>query len=455
MEEKNKKTTINKKALVAIIIAVVAVVAILLVVLFKNDLPEYNITFNSNGGSSVEALVIEENGKITKPEDPTKEGYVFVGWYLDGELYDFNEPVTKNIELEARWELPADVTGVELDKTKLTLNVGEEAKLVATVSPVNAKDKSLTWKSSDTKVVTVDENGNVKAVGKGTATITVTTNEGNFKAKVSVTVEEKETETQKEEVKVTGVTLNKTKLSLEVNESSKLTATVKPSNATNKDVTWKSSNTNVATVDKNGNVKAVSAGTTTITVTTKDGKFTAKATVTVTKKEEPKEETVKVTGVELDKTNLTLTEGQDSKLTATVKPSNATDKNVTWTSSNTAVVTVDKNGNVKAVSAGTATITVTTKDGNFKASATVTVNEKPASYTVTFTEIKQELTELVLEYSMKVTKNGSSFSNFKGIRYNNTVVKETLAKEDCNKSVTTAIIVLSDGSEVTANVIYK
>ena len=454
MKEKKAKKASNKKTLIAGMIALVAIIVVVLLVVFKKDVPEYSVTFDSNGGSSVGTLVVKEDGTIAKPEDPTKEGYVFIGWYLDGELYDFDTPVTGDIKLEAKWELPADVTGVKLDKTKLTLKVGESAKLVATVSPANAKDKSLTWKSSDTKVVTVDENGNVKAVGAGTATITVTTKEGNFKAQVSVTVEEKTEEADKE-VKVTGVALNKTKARLEVNESLKLTATIKPSNATNKNVTWKSSNTNVATVDKNGNVKAVGAGTATITVTTKDGSYKAQATVTVTKKEEPKEETVKVTGISLDKASLTLTEGGSGKFTATVNPSNATNKNVEWTSSNTAVATVDQNGNVKAVSAGTATITVTTKDGSFKAQATVTVNEKPASYTITFTEIKQELTELVLEYSMKVTKNGSAFSNFKGIRYNNTVVKETLAKEDCNKSVTTAIIVLSDGSEVTANVVYK
>ena len=456
MKEKNKKT------LIAIIVAVVAIIIVILLFILLNK-KEYNITFDANGGSSVDSLVIEENGKIKEPEEPTKEGYVFVGWYLDGELYDFDEPVTGDIELEARWEKPAKVTGVELNKSKLELEVGEEAKLIATVSPKNAKDKSLTWKSSDKSVVTVDEDGNVKAVGAGIATITVTTKDGSFKAKATITVSEKEEDKKDDEkedkkdktVKVKSVTLNKTKLNLEVNESSKLTATVKPSDATNKNVNWKSSNTKVATVDSNGNVKAVGAGVATITVTTKDGNYKATATVTVTKKEEPKEETVDVTGVTLDKSSITLTEGESSKLTATVKPSNATNKGVTWTTSNSSVATVDSSGNVKAAGVGVATITVTTKDGNYKATATVTVKEKPASYTVTFTEIKQEVTGLVLQYSMSVTKNGSSFSSFKGIKYNNTVVKQTLAAENCNKAISTATIVLNDGSQVTANVVYK
>ena len=167
-------------------------------------------------------------------------------------------------------------------------------------------------------------------------------------------------------VGVTGVTLNKSTLELIAGDTESLTATVAPSDATNKAVTWESNNTAAATVDANGKVTAVAAGEATITVKTKDGEKTAICTVTV------KAATVAVTGVTLNKTELKLTTGDTETLTATVAPENATTKDVTWTTDNAAVATVT-NGVVTAVKAGTATITVTTADGGFTATCPVTV----------------------------------------------------------------------------------
>lgn len=167
-------------------------------------------------------------------------------------------------------------------------------------------------------------------------------------------------------VSVTGVSLNKNTLSLDKGTSETLTATVAPSNATNKNVTWTSNNTTVATVD-NGVVTAKAAGTATITVKTEDGNKTASCTVTVAEAS-----VISVTSVTLNKNTLSLEKGSSETLTATVMPSNATNKNVTWTSNNTDVATVN-NGVVTAVAAGTATITVKTEDGNKTASCTVTV----------------------------------------------------------------------------------
>jgi LPXTG-motif cell wall-anchored protein len=185
-------------------------------------------------------------------------------------------------------------------------------------------------------------------------------------------------------VPVTGVSLDKTSLTLTTGKSGTLTATVAPANASNKAVTWASDNTSVATVDQNGKVTAVSAGTATITVTTVDGSKTATCTVTV----EDEIVTVPVTGVSLDKTSLTLTTGKSDTLTATVAPANASNKAVSWASSNTSVATVDQNGKVTAVSAGTATITVTTVDGSKTATCSVTVELKKA-----ITEITGEPTD--------------------------------------------------------------
>ena len=165
-------------------------------------------------------------------------------------------------------------------------------------------------------------------------------------------------------VAVTGITVAPTTLTLTVGGSTgTLTATVAPSNATDKAVTWSTSNAAVATVS-DGIVTAVSAGTATITVTTTDGSKTATCAITVTQA---------VTDVRVAPTTLALNVGGSTgTLTATIAPSNATNKAVTWSTSNAAVATVS-NGIVTAVSVGTATIMVITTDGSHTATCEVTV----------------------------------------------------------------------------------
>ena len=162
-------------------------------------------------------------------------------------------------------------------------------------------------------------------------------------------------------VAVTGISLSQGSVSLEEGASVSLTATVSPSNATDKSVTWSSSNSGVATVS-GGVVTAVAAGTATITATA--GDKSAKCEVKVERK------VVAVTGVSLDKTSLTLSPGGSFQLAAMVSPSNADDKTVSWTSSDSSKVTVE-NGLVKAVSPGTATVTATA--GGKSADCKVTV----------------------------------------------------------------------------------
>ena len=237
------------------------------------------------------------------------------------------------------------VTGVRLNKTSLSFTgTGSSQTLTATVSPSNATNKTLTWSSSNTSVATVS-NGVVKAVGFGTATITAKSNNGKT-ASCSVTVNP---------IAVTGVSLNKTSLSFTGTGSSQtLTATVSPSNATNKTLTWSSSNTSVATVS-NGVVKAVGFGTATITAKSNNGK-TASCSVTVNP--------IQPTGIKATPETSTLYGLNGTvKLSANVMPSNATNKAVTWSSRNTSVATVSSDGTVKAVGYGTTVITATTVNG--------------------------------------------------------------------------------------------
>ena len=174
-------------------------------------------------------------------------------------------------------------------------------------------------------------------------------------------------------VKVESVSLNKTSIEIEVGKTEQLTATISPDNATDKSVTWTSDKTNIATVSTSGVVSAKAKGTATITVTTKDGNKTATCQVTVKPSTTP---IVAVTGVSLDKASATLEVGDQLQLNATVKPADATNKTLSWASDKTNVASVDQNGKITAVAEGTAKITVTTADGDFKAECNVTVNKK-------------------------------------------------------------------------------
>ena len=265
------------------------------------------------------------------------------------------------------------VSSIILNKSELSLAIGEEETLTATVEPANATNKNVTWESSNTDVAEVDADGKVTAKGTGVATITVTTEDGSKTATCTVTV-------MAARVDVTGVTLNKTATTLLIGSNETLTATVAPADATNKTVVWTSDDETIATV-ADGVVTAVGLGTATITATTEDGNFTATCEVTVNP--------IVVTGVTLDEATATLTVGETQTLVATFAPANATNKNVSWTSNNTAVASVSAEGVVTANAVGTATITVTTEDGSFTATCDITVNAssvKPSLTSVIFNE---------------------------------------------------------------------
>lgn len=196
-------------------------------------------------------------------------------------------------------------TPAEVKADKITLNresvtftaLNQTFSLSATVTPENAEEKAVGWNSINTSAVTVDENGKITAVGRGSSVVfCFLKSNGEVFAKCSVTVQIPDTQpeptkpepkpTEPEEVKVSGITLNPN-ISLKIKEggSSKITATVVPSNATNSSVKWVSSSPDVATVDDSGNVTALKEGSTTITCTAVDGSgVSASCPVTVTAK---------------------------------------------------------------------------------------------------------------------------------------------------------------------------
>lgn len=267
------------------------------------------------------------------------------------------------------------VKGITLSISSKTLYVGDPSlDISATLTPANATDKSIEWSSSDPEVASIAPGAALHAVIKplkpGKTTITATTKDGGFTASCEVTVKRH----------VSGVSLNKASLTLYVGETESLAATVAPEDASDKTVAWSSDNSAVASVS-NGKVTANKPGTAVIKVVTNDLSKEAACTVTVKRHAE---------SVELSQKEIKLYLGENRSLTATVLPSDASDKNVTWSSSNPNVATVSTAGNVVSKSVGTTVITVKTADGGHQASCHVTVLE-PVVYATSLTITPQAL----------------------------------------------------------------
>ena len=226
-------------------------------------------------------------------------------------------------------------------------------------------------------------------------------------------------ETQTPVVEVESVSLNKSEMTLTEGESETLAATVTPDNAENKSIIWSSNNEAVATVDANGTVTAKRAGTAVITATSTNGK-SAGCTVTVEKKQIP------VTEVRLSESTVGIVEGSTYKLTATVLPENTTDsKNVSWSSNNEAVATVDANGTVTAKSAGTAVITATS------------TNRKSASCTVTVSRKEIPITEISLDKSSATLTEGETTTLVATVLPENTTYGKSVKWSSSNVAVAT------------------
>lgn len=255
------------------------------------------------------------------------------------------------------------VTSVTLNQSSISLKEGSTYQLSASVYPTNATNKNVNWSSSNTSVASVSSYGLVSAKSSGTATITCRAADGSGKYATCMVSIEAAT------VYVSSITLNKSSLSLSVDETSQLSASVYPTSATNRSVSWTSDDTSVATVSSSGLVTAKSAGTAIITCKAKDGSG-KKATCTIAVKEP-----VKPISITLNKTNETLSEGETLQLTATINPSDADDKTITWISDNASVAAVNAGGLVTAKGVGTANIIATTSN-NLAAVCIITVENK-------------------------------------------------------------------------------
>ena len=248
------------------------------------------------------------------------------------------------------------VTQVTLDFNELTLKIDDTFRLTALVTPDDATNKTLIWKSSDTSVATVDATGNIKAVGSGSATIICQSEDSGVFDYCNVSVYQP----------VTSVTLNTHDISVRKGTIFWLNAVVGPEDAWNKTVVWSSSDEAIATVDQTGMVTTIAPGECVITATSADSAVVDKCTVVVT---EP------VDGISLNYEQAFIYTGEKIAIIPTITPIDADNKSVTFVSSDPSVATVDANGFVTGVSGGSAIILVTTVERGLVASCKVTVYE--------------------------------------------------------------------------------
>lgn len=352
----------------------------------KADNP--NITFVS---SNPEIVYVDSTG-IATVKSYSEEDITLT---IKSLKYDVKKDITVDINR------PNFIRDIKFEQNKISLNYGERLKLNPIFSPEDAYIGKLTWESSNSNVVSVSENGEIKAQvnTQASATITIKTQDG-VSASVEVTIVPKQ-----EVVKVSGIKFEKSEMTLKYGSSITLKPIFTPSNATNKKVKYTSSDTSVLKVDANGKVTASANkdATATITATTEDGAKTAQVRINVNQVETK----VKVSGVKITSSNNTLFLNKKSNntltLTAEVSPSNAANKNVTWSSSNQAVATVDSRGIVTPKSLGETKITVKTNDGGKTATYMVYVKQKVVMVLSSTQGVN------MLEYMKEYTSSNSNY----------------------------------------------
>ena len=247
-----------------------------------------------------------------------------------------------------------------ISEGNITVDVGEQKQITATVIPDNATYKNVTWESANPGIATVN-NGLITGVSSGNTVVKVVTEKKQITKIINVTVKIKE-------IPVTEIKVANQNIELEIGDTGKIEYEVLPEDATNKNINISTSDKNIVSFTQDKEIIGVSEGNTTIILKANNDVSTT-ISVTVKKK------TIPITDVILNKYKLTLTVGSEETLVATTKPKNATNQNMTWESSDNSIATVT-NGKVKAVKTGTATIKVKTEDGNKEATCTVTVKEK-------------------------------------------------------------------------------
>ena len=310
----------------------------------------YTVNFDTDGGSFIEAYVIDsDHKKAVRPDDPVKEGYTFTEWQLDGETYDFSKEVKKNITLKAVYQKADDGKDEKKEETEVLNH--------ATVI-IEGDKKEVTWKQGTTlqldNPVSKDGRNFAGWIIDGTMDGLWAARDGSV---IEAAFDELVIPCRSVKTEYTGY------WTVEGNPPWKLDVILDPANTTDK-VSYKSEDESIVTIDQDGYITVGKVGNTRINITCGEASWTIKF--------ETRAKRVKTTGIAITPASMSLSVNESKTITATVTPENATDKTVTYTSDDPNVATVDSNGVVTGKKPGTANITVTARDGQ-KAVCAVTV----------------------------------------------------------------------------------
>ncbi|WP_195301629.1 Ig-like domain-containing protein [[Clostridium] innocuum] len=236
--------------------------------------------------------------------------------------------------------------GIKLNETDIRVEMGKSVQLKATITPEDASNKKVSWRVGNPQIASVDANGKVTAKSIGNTYVYAETANG-LEARCIIRVTAKE-------IKPTGIRLNETDIRVEMGKSVQLKATITPEDASNKKVSWRVGNLQIASVDVNGKVTAKSIGNTYVYAETANG-LEARCIIRVTAKE------IKPTGIKLNETDIKM--GENFQLKATITPEDASNKKVNWRVGNPQIASVDVNGKVTAKSIGNTYVYAETANG--------------------------------------------------------------------------------------------
>lgn len=248
----------------------------------------------------------------------------------------------------------AHVTGIQIPQT-LNIQIHQSEKLNCTLYPIDQTESRILWESDNPAIASVDDSGNITGISQGNCIITATSVDGGFTAECVVRVTQP----------VESVSVSPSNISLKATESANLKVSITPNEADDKSVIWKSDNEDIVKVDENGTLIAISGGTTKVyAISVSNPEIMDYCTVTVIQP---------VTGIYLSPNSLEITEGGSVQLIANVIPSNATNKNVNWSSSDSSVAIASGNGVIYGLKEGETMIIASTEDGGYIAMCRVTV----------------------------------------------------------------------------------
>lgn len=250
-------------------------------------------------------------------------------------------------------KLNITVKSIHLTAKNTELKIGEKVTIIAEIIPIDATNKETNWISSNPEIASIKNTGELIAIKEGKTTITVSTEDGSRNAKIEITV--LANEIQAESIKIINV-----KNSLEVDEEINLIADIIPSNTTNKEINWTSSNPEIASIDKTGKIHAIKEGKTIVTVSTKIGNKTDNYEITI------KEKIIPIESISLEYNGKTIKNGDIVSLVINILPINTTNRNIKWTSDKPEIASVNEDGQVSFLKDGKVTITATSINNNVK-----------------------------------------------------------------------------------------